>query len=497
MNEFDEELHRKLIERMPDGVYRSTHDGKFLEVNPAMVKMLGYASKEELLAIDIPSELYFDPVDRESRVLEERLEEIGIFRLRKKDGSGIWVEDHGWYNTDDKGNITTHEGILRDVSERVMAEEALKKTELEFRTLFESAHDAIFIVNNEIFVECNLMTLTSFGCEKKEDIINHAPWEFSPPFQPDGSDSKEKAKIYMQAAAEGTPQRFYWKHCRKDHSLFDAEVSLNRVAFRNDFYLQAIVRDTTEQKQSEREINRMNQELRELNATKDRFFSLIAHDLRSPFNALLGLAQMISDPDEHLSLEDSRKLGGKIHSMLLNQYNFLQNLLGWSRMQQGRVEFHPEKTNISLVAMNVIDLLSGNLLQKKIEITNNINDDTFILADSDMLSSILLNIISNAIKFTPKYGKIVVDVNQTEDQTEILVSDTGIGISQEDCDKLFRLDTIFTKKGTEGEKGSGLGILLCKEMVKKHGGTLEINSVINAGTTVKIGFPKRCHSEIR
>jgi len=491
MNDFDEELHRKLIERMPDGVYRSTHDGKFLEVNPAMVRMLGYDTKEELLAIDIKSELYFDPADRESLMLEEQLEELGIFRLRKKDGSAIWVEDHGWYNTDENGNVTTHEGILRDVTERVITEEALKKSELEFRTLFENANDAILIVNNEKFVECNLMTLSSFGCGKKEDIINHPPWEFSPPLQPDGSDSKEKARIYMEAAAGGTPQRFYWKHCRKDYSLFDAEVSLNRVAFRNTFYLQAIVRDTTEQKQAEEEIKRMNKELQELNATKDKFFSVIAHDLRSPFSALLGLSEMISNPDSELGMEDTRKIAGKIHMLLINQYNFLQNLLEWSRMQLDRVPFQPEKVNLLSIVSNVADLVAGNLLRKKIELFNYIDENIEIVADAEMIRSIFLNLITNAIKFTPRQGRITLNAGHQQGCTEITVTDNGVGMTHDEIEKLFRLDHQFSKVGTEGEKGTGLGVLLCSEMISRHGGTIEISSEVNAGTSVKIGLPEK------
>ena len=130
-----EALYRNLVFRMPDGVYKSTHEGKFVDVNPAMVKMLGYASKEELLAIDIKRDLYFEPSDRESYTLMEKLEELGIFPLKKKDGSQIWIEDHGWYNLDDKGNIIFHEGIMRDVTERKRAQDeiVLLNSELENR----------------------------------------------------------------------------------------------------------------------------------------------------------------------------------------------------------------------------------------------------------------------------------------------------------------------------------------------------------------------------
>ncbi|HJV77423.1 MAG TPA: PAS domain S-box protein [Paludibacter sp.] len=122
-----EELYRNLVQRIPDGVYKSTNEGKFVDVNPAMVHMLGYESKEEMLAIDIKSQLYFDSSDRESLVLKEEYEEVGVFKLRKKDGTGIWIEDHGWYNVDENGNILFHEGILRDITERKLAEQALEE----------------------------------------------------------------------------------------------------------------------------------------------------------------------------------------------------------------------------------------------------------------------------------------------------------------------------------------------------------------------------------
>ena len=134
-----EKVYKNLVERLPDGVYKSTHQGKFVEVNKAMVEMLGYASKEELLAIDIKTELYFHAEDRESIILQEKYEEMGIFRLKKKDGSGIWVEDHGWYSLDTNGEILFHEGILRDITERKIAEEELRESEERFKILYEEA----------------------------------------------------------------------------------------------------------------------------------------------------------------------------------------------------------------------------------------------------------------------------------------------------------------------------------------------------------------------
>ena len=162
-----EKIYHDLVERFPDGVYKSTHNGKFIEVNPAMIKMLGYSSKEELMAIDIKTELYFQSADRESLVLREKFEEMGIFRLRKKDGSEIWVEDHGWYIHDEHGEILFHEGIMRDITERRKAEKLIADERIMLRTLIDNIPDAIYVkdimgrklVSNKADVE--IMGLTS------------------------------------------------------------------------------------------------------------------------------------------------------------------------------------------------------------------------------------------------------------------------------------------------------------------------------------------------
>lgn len=164
-------LYQNLVERLPDGVYKSTHSGEFLEVNPAMVKMLGYSSKEELMAIDIKSELYFEPEDRESIILQEKLEEMGIFRLKRKDGSEIWVEDHGWYILGDNEEILFHEGIMRDITERRLAEEALRESEERFKMLFDKAPIGYQSLDeNGYLIDVNETWLEILGYQKAEVI---------------------------------------------------------------------------------------------------------------------------------------------------------------------------------------------------------------------------------------------------------------------------------------------------------------------------------------
>ena len=166
-----EKVYKNLVERLPDGVYKSTHQGKFVEVNKAMVEMLGYASKEELLAIDIKTKLYFHAEDRESIILQEKYEEMGIFRLKKKDGSGIWVEDHGWYSLDTNGEILFHEGILRDITERKIAEEELRESEKRFKMLYEEAPIGYQSLDENWYVtDVNQTWLEMTGYKKNEVV---------------------------------------------------------------------------------------------------------------------------------------------------------------------------------------------------------------------------------------------------------------------------------------------------------------------------------------
>lgn len=372
---------------------------------------------------------------------------------------------------------------------RPLRKSRLREREQLFSKLFEGANDAIFVMDSEKFIECNETTLKLFGCTNKEEILGHAPWEFSLPVQPDGMDSKQKGIRYISLSLAGENQLFYWQHIKKSGVIFDAEVSLNRVLIGHNYYILSIVRDITEQKQAENEILRLNTDLKELNLAKDKFFSMVAHDLKSPFNALLGLTEIISNPEEDLSLDETRRIAGKVHTLLVNQYNFLQNLLEWSRIQQGRIEFHPTELNLFSISTTIIDLLSGNLIRKNIEIFNQIPEFFYVYADLEMIKSILLNLISNAVKFTPKNGSIFLEAYKNEKHAVIVIRDTGMGISREELEKINQPETIFTKKGTEGEKGTGLGILLTREQIKKHGGTMDIMSEVGTGSTVEIFLP--------
>jgi len=231
-------------------------------------------------------------------------------------------------------------------------------------------------------------------------------------------------------------------------------------------------------------------QLKEMNASKDKLFSIIAHDLRSPFHALLGISELLATEIEEFSKEEITKFAAEMNNSLKNQFKLLENLLEWSRLQTGRMQYAPVKCDLFEKVNDVTALLSGNALKKSITLESYIRPNAFILADTNMLQSILQNLLANAIKFTKPGGKIDVKAIAENGMMKISVMDTGVGIGKDSLHKIFRTDSTVTTPGTENEKGTGLGLLLCKEMIERHGGTISVESELGRGTTFFCTLPK-------
>lgn len=239
------------------------------------------------------------------------------------------------------------------------------------------------------------------------------------------------------------------------------------------------------------------QDLVELNASKDRFFSIVSHDLRTPFNGLMGnaqLMQMILDEGETHNGE-LKELADTIYYSAKSAHQLLENLLTWSMLQRGVLQPKLEAFDVKQLVEASIELLTPSAQQKEIKLTGNFYTDVQAYADMNMISTILRNLISNAIKFTSKFGKITVsaraqtNLKGTAEFIELTVEDTGVGISEMDLDKLFRIDVHHTTKGTAQEEGAGLGLILCKEMIESHNGRLTIKSDLGKGTKITFTLP--------
>lgn len=242
-------------------------------------------------------------------------------------------------------------------------------------------------------------------------------------------------------------------------------------------------------KASEEEIKRKNDELNELNESKDKFFSIIAHDLRSPFQGLLGISNYLVEEFDSLDKDEFKEMILSLNEALHTQYKFLDDLLSWSRIQSGRMVIEPELLNLNSELQKVLRLFESNIKNKKINLTININSKQEVLADDDMLSLLFRNLISNAIKFTHSGGTVEITAFEEDEEILVVVSDSGVGIKQENIPKLFRIDVQFSTHGTNKESGNGLGLVLCKEIVEKHGGKIWVESEINKGTQFFFTLP--------
>lgn len=229
--------------------------------------------------------------------------------------------------------------------------------------------------------------------------------------------------------------------------------------------------------------------LKELNATKDKFFSIIAHDLKNPFNTLMGFSELLLENMDMYNLEQIREYIAIIFETSRTSYSLLENLLDWSRSQTGRIKMEPKEIDISsLVALN-IRLLESPARKKSILLQSNIEEKTFAFADKNMIETIVRNLISNAIKFTGEGGNITVEAERNGNVLQVCIVDTGIGIRSESIDKLFRIDQNISTKGTANESGTGLGLILCKEFIERNGGEIWVESEEGKGSQFYFTLP--------
>jgi len=249
------------------------------------------------------------------------------------------------------------------------------------------------------------------------------------------------------------------------------------------------VRDITERKLAEQMIKNNERNLKELNATKDKLFSIIAHDLRSPFNGILGFSELLMNHTKDFEAAQSKKYLGIINSSAQNALILLDNLLNWAKTQTGQIRYKPEKINVMAIINEVLEISSSSAEIKNITLNHMQSDAIEVYADVNMLKIVVRNLISNAIKFTNPNGKIEVSAIQNKNNIKITVADNGVGMDEETQNKLFKIDTTVITAGTAAEKGSGLGLILCKEFIEKQSGEIWVDSKLGKGSNFNFTLP--------
>jgi len=244
-----------------------------------------------------------------------------------------------------------------------------------------------------------------------------------------------------------------------------------------------------ENKRNQDIISDQNSKLLKLNKDKDLFLTVLAHDLKSPFSSILGFLGLLKDNIQLNDIKETESQIEIINNSANNVYNLLESLLNWARMQAGKTPFLPQKLQLSSICNKTIELLKINSISKEIYLENSVKDDIFIHADKDMVSTVLRNLVSNAIKFTESGGAIKINAEINNELVLISVSDNGIGMNKESINKLFDISQLYTTMGTRKEKGTGLGLILCRDFVEKHNGTIWVESKFGVGSNFKFTLP--------
>lgn len=259
----------------------------------------------------------------------------------------------------------------------------------------------------------------------------------------------------------------------RDYNFLEAELTAKNI-------------EVHKQKEA---IELQRKELESLNSTKDKFFAIIAHDLKNPFSTVLGLSELLAKEFESFDAEKLKVFIEQIYKYSNNTFNLLENLLQWSMLQTGRMPLRPKLVNINELIIENIELLRGNALQKGITLESKTIDDGFVFVDVSMITTVIRNLLSNAIKFTAQSGTISIDIVKDGGMLKVSVEDNGVGIAEQDMQKLFKIDSNPTSIGTSMEKGTGLGLILCKDFVERNGGTIWVNSQLGRGSKFFFTIP--------
>ena len=485
-----EEKYRKLHESLRDGYIFVSMDGAILESNKVYQEMLGYSQEEleKLTYQDITPEKWRD---LEINLVAGEIIPIGFSSVYEKeyiksDGTIFPVELRTFLIKNDVGHPQGMWAIVRDITSRKQAEEALKASEEKFKNVVESSPTAMYFYHLENDGRL-IMTGANPAAEKIIGISHHGliGKTIEKAF-PNLADTEIPAMYKKVATGESNHQSFEIKYTDErfsgHYSVRVFKTGKNTIAV--DFL------DISDRIKAEETLRQNETRLIELNATKDKFFSIIAHDLKNPFNSILGFSEMLKHEAKYLENTSIGNYANLINIASKHTFQLLENLLTWSRMQSDKVQFAPRSLVLNQVIIDEFLVAMHNAQSKNIALINHVNKNLIIEADENMFKNILRNLISNAIKFTPINGRIEVDCSENESSYEISITDNGVGIKPENIEKLFKIETNFSTRGTGNEKGTGLGLLLCKEFIAKHGGKIWVTSQPGTGSTFSISIPK-------
>ena len=520
-----EELYRSVFEYSPLGIFHFNINGVITDCNNEFVKIIG-SSRELLIGLNMPKEL------KDKKMIDAIWDTV-------KNGFGYYDNDYesvtaqkttpliihfnGIYDSNDK--IIGGVGLIEDVTIRKqdeklqkalfsISEEASKTSTVD--EFYKSLHEIIetLMPVKNIFIAIHNIEndkvkfpyffdkhdpspvertysngLTEYVLERKKSQILKGENNIRKKGIIKKYNSFPKAWIGIYLEFEGKYRGVLALQDYENENAYTKEdvkvlqfVSEQIIKVIDKRYADANLRKMV------KKLSKAKEELELINKNKDRFFSIISHDLRSPFMALMGISQMISEDMSRMTLEEINEMTRTIHHSTQNLNKLIENLLSWSRLQMGTFEVSPRELNLKEVSSNVVNILKLSANEKNIVIQNNVTEAN-LFADEDCTKTILRNLINNAIKFTERDGVIKLSSKADNSFVEISVEDNGVGISKTTLKKLFSITEKVSEIGTEKEVGTGLGLILCKELVEKNNGKIWVESKLGNGSKFTFTLP--------
>jgi PAS domain S-box-containing protein len=525
-----------LIDNMPDRIYIKDRKSRFLAANIHVANIMGEKDPKNLIG-KTDLDFYSKELGQEYYLDEQELMKSGQSLINKEErgldlkGNEIIVSTTKVPIKNEQGQIIGIVGMGRDITPQKQTERKLidqQERLQEANTLLEERQEEVQQQSEELHSQSEFLLQANKELEKLSIVASHTDnvviimdadanieyrnlgyerhygknvdeqKESNVINLRDISSNKDIDSIIKEILKTKTPFSYEGKALNKDGKEIWSHTTISPVLNdRNEVHkLIAIDSDITDIKAAEDEINLQKNEieknrddLKKLNATKDKFFSIIAHDLKNPFHSIMGFSDLLYCSYDSIEEEKKKEFLQLIKESSTTAYNLLENLLHWSRAQTNTIQYNPASYNISQSLLENIQMQGVVAQNKEIEILHKIPDQLIVTADANMISTVIRNLLGNALKFTSKGGRITIKASSENGAVNVSIADTGLGMDAATKNKLFKIDEFHNTVGTSGETGTGLGLIICQEFIHRHGGKISVESEAGKGSSFSFTLP--------